>query len=397
MALRGAQSKARRIGCPRVVGRLLLGGVIAMAGFALLGPPLDARAEINGAGCSGHINGVDVAGVNSGDDRTAIPIDQDATISVDLSGDTGNPPTVHTDYGLVGGFAIGKDGNGSTTSIKVSDYAKVTGLYLVQATTGPNHNCSGAALVRIGGGVFSSYLGYAAVGGMALGGLGVTAGTVLAGSRPAFIPSQTTDASAGPDYSSNAGPPAEYYEGEGGSACCCGSALPMALLMTALVMTGAMPVAPGVASPKAPRLPRARWRPRWSIIGTLGGIIGSLFTVFFMELNGTVYPTRAYTIKALVAGFLVGLILPSLARIVAVRRTNRRIAARYAQWQAQRARTTVPVYEPPLPAPPGVAAAATEAPPAAPEAPPHEAPPTSPWPTSPQTESPPPLPPPAEE
>jgi hypothetical protein len=397
MALWGTRRTACQIPCRRAVVRLLLGLVIAMAGVTLLGPPLDARAEINGAGCSGHINGVNAAGVNSADDRTAIPIDQNATISVDLSGDTGSPPTVHTDYGLVGGFGIGKDGNGTTTSIKVSDYAKVTGLYLVQATTGPNHNCSGAALVRIGGGVFSSYLGYAAVGGMGLGVLGLTAGTVIAGSRPAFIPSQTTDAAAGPDYSSDAGPPPGYYEDDGGSSFCCGSALPMALLMTALVMTGAMPMAPGVASRPAPPLPRARWRPRWSIIGTLGGIIGSLFTVFFMELNGTVYPTRAYTIKALVAGFLVGLILPSLARIVAVRRTNRRIAAKYAQWQAQRARTATPVYEPPPAAPPATAAAPTDAPPAIPEVPPHEAPPASPWPTLPPTESPPPLPPPAEE
>src|SRR5262249_49239090 len=57
----------------------------------------------------------------------------------------------------------------------------------------------------------------------------------------------------------------------------CGAALPMALLMTTLVMMGA---APTVGGPQQQlRYPRARWRPRLSVLGILGGLLGSLGAV----------------------------------------------------------------------------------------------------------------------
>jgi hypothetical protein len=356
MALRRGRRTNHRERRGRAAVRILVSTGVALAGFALLGPSLDAHAEIT-PGCSGHINGVDVAGVNSQDANTAIPIDENATVQVDLSGDTGSPPTVHTDYGLVGGFSLGKDANGTTTSVKVSDYAKVTGLYLVQATTGPNHNCSAAALVKIGGSPFSSYLGWIALGGMAVGGAALTAGTVVAATGPASIPTPdpSSSASTGPITDQDLRDAADAALGQGASTCCCGPALPMAFLMTAVFMTGAMPAASGGPGAGA-RIPRARWRPRLSFFGVVGALVGSLFAVVFMELNGNVYPTRAYTVKALVAGLLAGLILPSLARHIAVRRTNKKIAVRFADIRARRAAAaTVPVYETPAPPAPAVA------------------------------------------
>ena len=107
----------------------------------------------------------------------------------------------------------------------------------------------------------------------------------------------------------------------------CGAAIPMALLMTTMVMLGAVPTAG--PPPQQRRVPRARWRPRLSVLGILGGLLGSLGSVALMELSGTVYPTRTWTIEALAGGLLVGLIIPSLGNAIAVWRINRRRAARF--------------------------------------------------------------------
>ncbi len=111
----------------------------------------------------------------------------------------------------------------------------------------------------------------------------------------------------------------------------CGAALPMALLMTTLVMMGAVPT--GAAPQQRPRFPRARWRPRLSVLGILGALLGTVGAVVLMELNGNVYPTRRWAIEALVGGLLVGLIIPSLGNAIATWRINRHRAARFASLQ----------------------------------------------------------------
>ena len=71
------------------------------------------------------------------------------------------------------------------------------------------------------------------------------------------------------------------------------------------------------------------------MLGVLGGLLGSAGAVILMELNGNVYPTRTWTIEALVGGLLVGLIIPSLGNAVAVWRINRRRAAMFARLRNQ--------------------------------------------------------------
>src|SRR4029077_1574888 len=112
----------------------------------------------------------------------------------------------------------------------------------------------------------------------------------------------------------------------------CGAALPMALVMTTLAMMGAVPTV-GVPQQQM-RFPRARWRPRLSVLGVLGGLLGSVGAVALMELNGNVYPTRRWTIEAVVGGLLVGLIIPSLGNAVAAWRINRRRAGGVAAPQS---------------------------------------------------------------
>ncbi len=332
----------RRSGCDglrRACARLLVGAGCAFGALLLAAPPLVAHAEISGPGCSGHIAGVDVAGVNSGDQSTAIPVAKDATVAVDLSGDTGSPPVVHVSYGLAGGFSVSKDASGTSTSVNVHDYATVSGLYLVTATSGPAGTCSAAALVRVDGNPLSYPLGILVFSGIVVGGLGVAGGTAIAaaaGPRDALSGGVASGGYQMPpdrevtnkDYANivTMGKGGEEIDGENVAACC-GLMLPMALLMTTLALIGVVPAVPGMGAAPAPRVRPARWRPRLSVLGIAGALIGSVCAVVFMELNANVYPTRAWTIRAVIGGLLVGLVLPSLGSAFAVWRCNRKIAA----------------------------------------------------------------------
>src|SRR5579884_1964635 len=164
---------------PRALARFGLAMTVAGAGLLLIGPPLEGHAEVGGAGCTAHIAGVDVAGVNSGDQSTAIHVQKTDTIRVDLSGEPGQTG-VHVDYNVVGGASIGKDGSGTSYAATVGDYANVTGLYLVRAASKPAGACTAAALVQVDGSPLSTPIGDGAAGLTALGGAMVLAGGALA-------------------------------------------------------------------------------------------------------------------------------------------------------------------------------------------------------------------------
>ena len=330
---------------PRAVVRLGLAVTIAGAGFVLVGPSLDGHADVSGAGCTAHIAGVDLASVNSQDQSTAIHVQKTQAILIDLSGEPGQTG-VHVDYNLAGGVSIGRDGSGTSYAATVADYVNATGLYLVQGASRPSGACTAAALVQVDGNVLSTPIGDGAAGLTAAGLIMVLAGGAVAAGQGGG----ETDASAsmgGGGSLYDQGQLTEYDnrvimragQDDPGDAAWqkqlgkmknvgfCGAALPMALLMTTLVMMGAMP--PGGVPQQGPAFPRARWRPRLSVLGILGGLLGSAGAVVLMELNGTVYPTRQWTIEALVGGLLAGLIIPSLGNAIAVWRINRRRAARF--------------------------------------------------------------------
>ena len=73
--------------------------------------------------------------------------------------------------------------------------------------------------------------------------------------------------------------------------------------------------------------PRARWKPRLSILGLLGGLVMGLGVVVLLQQYGKLYPTTEILVGGVVGGCLVGgIVVPSLLRLVAVRRINRAIA-----------------------------------------------------------------------
>jgi hypothetical protein len=339
---------------PRAVARLGLAMTIAGAGFLLVGPPLEGHAEVGGAGCTAHIAGVDVANVNSQDQSTAIHVQKTDSIRLDLAGEPGQTG-VHVDYNLIGDAGIGKDGSGTSYSATVGDYVNVTGLYLVRGTSKPSAACTAAALVQVDGNPLSTPIGDAAAGLTALGGVMVLAGGAVAAGQSGGESDASASMGGGEGLSLyDQGQLTEYDsrvliragQADPGDANWekhlrqmkntgfCGAALPMALVMTTLVMMGAVPT---VGVPQQPlQVPRARWRPRLSVLGILGGLLGSLGSVVLMELNGNVFPTRRWTVEALVGGLLVGLIVPSLGNAIAAWRINRRRRARFASLQQQR-------------------------------------------------------------
>ncbi|HXA29295.1 MAG TPA: hypothetical protein VN193_11185 [Candidatus Angelobacter sp.] len=342
-----------------MVARLGLAMTIAGAGLVLVGPPLVGHAEVGGAGCTAHIAGVDVANVNSQDQNTAIHVQKTDSIRLDLAGEPGQTG-VHVDYNVAGGASIGKDGSGTSYSATVGDYANVTGLYLVRGTSKPSAACTAAALVQVDGNPLSSPIGDAAAGLTAVGGAMVLAGGALAAgqsggesdvsasmgggeSQSLYDQGQLTQFDnrvimrAGQDDPGDAS--WQKQLGKMKNTGFCGAALPMALVMTTMVMMGAVPTV-GVPQQRL-QVPRARWRPRLSVLGILGGLLGSLGSVVLMELNGTVYPTRRWTVEALAGGLLVGLIVPSLGNAIAAWRINRRRAARFALLQQQPTAATV--------------------------------------------------------
>jgi len=362
----------------RCAARLSIAAAFAGGGFVLLGPPLVAGAEVSGPGCSAHITNrdgtaVDVAGVNSQDSSTAIPVTIDQVVRVDITGETGSPPTVHVDYGLTDRIGVGRDASGTSYSARVADYASVAGLYQVRVSTGPNGTCSAAALVDVGGQPLSTPFGVAALAASVVGLGGLAAGSAAAmGGEPGAPGSELGEDIPDRDPATGLGwnseqlahigeldqkdpadavlwihaTPAERNSIDAANSvfgkplllgmvgCLLPALIALAALPVVLLLRGTLALRPGpdgataTSAPVAPlRLPRRAWRPLFSASAMAGGLLGAIGVVALLQQYGKLFPTTGLLVRALVAGLLTGIALPSLGRVVRVRRANRRIAA----------------------------------------------------------------------
>lgn len=75
---------------------------------------------------------------------------------------------------------------------------------------------------------------------------------------------------------------------------------------------------------------RVAWKPKLSVIGIAGGVLGAVGCVVFLQQAGSVFPTQNVVNGAFFGGLLAGVVLPSLGRAVAVGRINRALARREA-------------------------------------------------------------------
>lgn len=79
---------------------------------------------------------------------------------------------------------------------------------------------------------------------------------------------------------------------------------------------------------------RVAWRPRITVVGVVGGAIGAVGAVVFLQQAGAIYPTSTVMNGSVLAGVLVGIGLPSLMRFVAVRRINNAVTRVQARTSA---------------------------------------------------------------
>ena len=71
-----------------------------------------------------------------------------------------------------------------------------------------------------------------------------------------------------------------------------------------------------------------RWKPLFTLVSMASGILLGISILVLLHQNGSLYPTRNSLIMAVVLGLLFGIAVPSLMRLRAVSKANKRLAAR---------------------------------------------------------------------
>jgi hypothetical protein len=69
-----------------------------------------------------------------------------------------------------------------------------------------------------------------------------------------------------------------------------------------------------------------RWKPKFSVVGIAGSVIGAFGFLLFFQQRGSVFPTTLVTIMTLVVSIFVGVAVPSFFRFIVFRRFNRALA-----------------------------------------------------------------------
>ena len=332
--------------------------------YVLAGTSVDARAEVtnNGLACHATINGFDVAALDSEDTSKAVEVSKSSSVNVSMTSEqTMTSYTVDLAFGFRGWQVADGDSSQNSWSnvVKVNDYARFgIGLYRVVATSyGPSGNCTMAALVRVTGNPVPDTVAGdagAALGALGVGGLAGGIGKALGGG------SDGGDSGGGGGDSGGGGSGTSPEEVPTGLLppdddwCYPGFVMPMLLTLTFMIMGGGgagVPASSAAGAPASARLPRARWRLHIAGIPIVSGILGALGVLVLFQQYGIMVPSLRVVIEALVAGVVVGIGLPSLVRIIPVRRWNRRMARR-EQLMANVARRAAQADTPPPPPPP---------------------------------------------
>ena len=335
---------------------LLASWLLASAALMALGGlsgPRSASAEIEG-NCTATIKGADIGSLSSSDPDQAIEVAGDEVVEVTFNSPAGitayDIKLTAVDIGDGQTIASDSDVGGDTSfsdSVNVKDYAWAGGgLYRVSGdvTLGDGSLCTGAALINVDKEFYETAAGIIALGATGLGLGGIVAANFSAvrevGSRPKSVeewvmnevekapePAPGQSATTGNQASSDDSGPWDPFEFE--LSMCLFWTMP-ALVLTGLMMVGMIPTSALAASSPGGsggrRLKRVSWRPRISAVGLAGGILGGLGYVVLRQQMGDIFPDAADFLIAIGIGLVLGVVVPSLIRIVTVARTNRAIA-----------------------------------------------------------------------
>ncbi len=294
---------------------------VALGLFAVVMTPQPAGATVQG-GCIATINHI-TAGQDFTSDN-AIEVYEHSSVDVFMQM---NAPVhrrlTYLSFGVGPSALVGDetDPNSSTTTINVDQYASYgVGLYRVDetATSVTGQTCRMSALVKVDGNPETTVAGGAATGAEVLALLGI-AGAGVRAANPGDA-GTGTDAPDNPDdpYDKGGMPkdplaadtPVQAMDrieaGELGMFGFCLLASLPALFLTSAAMVGG--AAPGVGPV---RLRRYHWRPRVSIIGMGSGVVGGLAAVVLLQQTGRLFPSYEILGRALVAGLVAGILIPS--------------------------------------------------------------------------------------
>lgn len=312
--------------------------VAALAALTIAAPT--AYASISGP-CQASINGESVGGLSTGATSKAIEVEKDSQIPVTMSAASEiDHLKIQLEFAGIRWTAHDEATNGTSwaKTVNVKDYTKYgIGLYkVIGVSTGPGVNCTGEALVKVNGNPLTTaagagaaavtVVGVAAVAAAGLGAISFYSETVAPLYETAFPAPRV------PDFLAADSDPNRFRLSD-----CSTSAL-SAFLLTTLAMIGVIatyPV-PGPGNPYGappplsawpyPPLRRKRYGLRISVIGIIGGLLAGIGAVVLLQQYGKVYPTAGVAISGIAAGLVLGIVIPTLGRMVAVNRLNRRIA-----------------------------------------------------------------------
>lgn len=310
--------------------------------FALLSPAVaPAWADIEG-NCEATFKGVDIRGLDTsaGD---AIDVDEDEVVEATFTSPAGFA-SHDVDLKILGiswNVASGTDDGGTswTETVRIDDYNWATsGLYEVtgSATLSDGSTCSGAALINVTKNPLTTVAGAAAAATMAVGVGGVAASSVNTAVQGRRASRKIEDWVANEIESPGGGQQRSQSDLMSGFnatldtldlfgplfSFCLLAALP------GLILTGAAMATPegGQPPPSGARLRRASWKPRITVVGMLGGLLGGLGAAVLLQQYGVSPLTPAQAVVGLLAGLAAGIIIPSLVHLWSVMRVNGKIA-----------------------------------------------------------------------
>jgi hypothetical protein len=318
--------------------------------FPLVSP---AWADIDG-NCGAAFKGVDIKGRGTSSAGDAIDVDNNEVVGVNMTSPAGFAShKVDLEIGGVTRNISEKTDGGDTQwsdIVNVKDYAWMgVGLYTVtgSATLSDGSTCSGSALINVSGFPLTTVAGGAAAAATVVG-LAAVAATSVVSVREGASASGKIEDWVGNQLEKQAKqdtpPEPEWtiidelmWHVSGPFGPCLIMAIP------GLILTGAAMAMPQSQPPAGGRrLRRARWLPRITAAGVLGGLLGGLGIVVLLQQFAVMPLTRALLIEGLVAGLIVGIALPSLVKLWSVMHVNAAIAR-----AEQRLRAAVPKGGPP--------------------------------------------------
>ncbi|HEY5625340.1 MAG TPA: hypothetical protein VIT93_02510 [Dehalococcoidia bacterium] len=356
----------------RNLARRLLYLSAVLCAFTLLSPlATPAWAEING-NCEATFKGADIRDRSSTSAGDAIDVDDNEVVVVNFTSAAGFAShDINLEVAGVSRNVSSQTDDGDTQwseTVNVKDYAWIgAGLYKVtgSATLSDGSTCSGAALINVTRNPLTTVVGGAAAATMAVGLGGVAASGVSSGMQGArtgrkideWVVDEVEKVGSGPKPPPGPRPMSDFEAWVHTVDLFIGPFIPgwklppcLVLAVPALLLTGAAMAVPE-GEPPTPsgslRLPRASWLPRITFAGLFGGLLGGIGIVVLLQQYGVTPLTQTLAITGVVAGLVVGIVIPSLVHVWSVMHVNGKIGSAERQLkQALAAAASSP--EPPV-------------------------------------------------